>query len=513
MSGYEESAVSPSAGLFAEARAQYFALEALLAGGDARAGTHDEVEDLIDRQGREVLRALLQGHLDLRAGQETRADPPPVGADGVARTRTERGHDRRLVSQFGQVTVSRNAYRAAGAGNLHPADRALNLPAGLYSHTLARRLALEAARGSFDDAIDAIDAVARATGQVLGKRLAVELVRGLAADVAAFYDQARPEIAGAGRLLVLQFDGKGIVMRPEALRPATAKAAQDRKNRLATRLSPGEKANRKRMAEIAVVHDITPAPRTVEDVIPRRPRARAQASGPPRADGPKATGTWLTASVVDDIATVIAAGFDEAQRRDPHHQRTWVVLVDGNNTQIEAIRAEAARRKATVTIVVDFVHVLEYLWTAAWSFFDKGDPDAEDWVRAQARGVLAGKANAIASGFRRRATRNHYDARERKGADTAADYLDAKAPYLAYGLALANGWPIATGVVEGSCRHLIKDRFDITGARWGLDGAESVLLLRAVVTNDDFDAYWTYHLEQEQRRNHHSRFDENYTPT
>lgn len=290
----------------------------------------------------------------------------------MPRTRTERGHTRRLVSQFGQVTVTRNTYRALKTGNLHPADAALNLPAGLYSHTLARRLALEVTRGSFDDAVDA---VARATGQVLGKRLAVELVRDCAADVTGFYARARPEIAPAGRLLVLQFDGKGIVMRPEALRPATAKAAGQATHRLKTRLSPGEKANRKRMAEIAVVHDTTPAPRTVDDVIPRR-RGKAQATRPtrPRGDGPKAAGKWLTASVVDGIATVITAGFDEAQRRDPHHQRTWVVLVDGNNTQIEAIRTEAARRRVTVTIIVDFVHVLEYLWTAAWSFFDKATP-------------------------------------------------------------------------------------------------------------------------------------------
>jgi hypothetical protein len=280
--------VAATAGPFTEARERYVALEALLAGADSRSSTHDQVEDLIDRHGREVLRALLQGHLDLRAQAETRPDPPPVGVDGVPRTRTERGHTRRLVSQFGQVTVTRNAYRAPKTGNLHPADAALNLPVGLYSHTLARRLALEATRGSFDDAVDA---VARATGQVLGKRLTVELVRDCAADVTGFYARARPEIAPAGRLLVLQFDGKGIVMRPEALRPATAKAADQATHRLKTRLSPGEKANRKRMAEIAVVHDTTPAPRTIDDVIPRR-RGKTQANRPtrPRGDGPKATG-------------------------------------------------------------------------------------------------------------------------------------------------------------------------------------------------------------------------------
>ncbi len=300
---------------------------------------------------------------------------------------------------FGPVTVTRIAYRAAAkeTPNLHLVDRELNLADGAHSHTLRREIAYEATRGSFDEAVCAVE---RSTGQKVGKRQAVELARSAAVDVEAFYAQARLEMTGAGRILVLQFDGKGIVMRPEGLRPATAKAAGARKNRLSTRLSPGEKSNRKRMAEIAVVHDATVAPRTVDDVLPLRRRVGAQAAGrgPTRAPGPKATGKWLTASVVDDIATVIAQGFDEAERRDRHHQRTWVVLVDGNNTQIEAIRAEAARRKVTVHLLLDFVHVTEYIWTAAWSFFEPGDPDAERWVRTQLRQILRGKAPAVAAG-------------------------------------------------------------------------------------------------------------------
>ena len=91
----------------------------------------------------------------------------------------------------------------------------------------------------------------------------------------------------------------------------------------------------------------------------RRPRTRRAGSKPRE---PQARGKWLTASVTDDIPAVIAAAFDEAERRDPQHKREWVVLVDGNNTQIEAVTAEAAARGVTVTIVIDFIHVLEYLW-------------------------------------------------------------------------------------------------------------------------------------------------------
>ncbi len=151
-------------------------------------------------------------------------------------------------------------------------------------------------------------------------------------------------------------DGKGIVMRPERLRPATAKAAARGERELATRLSPGEKNGRMRMAELACVYDCVPVPRTWRDVI-RMPGTDAPAAG---ADRPSATGKWLTTSVTDDIPAVIGAAFDEAGRRDPEHKRTWIALLDGN-TQIEAIKAGAARCGVTVTITCDVVHVLEYL--------------------------------------------------------------------------------------------------------------------------------------------------------
>jgi hypothetical protein len=325
------------------------------------------------------------------------------------------------------------------------------------------------------------------------------------------------EPAPGGYPLVLTFDGKGIVMLPGALRPATAKAAAAAGGKLATRLSPGEKSGRKRMAELACVYDALPVPRAPEDVIStpaqKRRKGKAQAAGPkgtgkPRE--PQARGKWLTASVTDDIPAVIAAAFDEAERRDPGHAREWVVLVDGNATQIEAVTARAASRGVTVTIVIDFIHVLEYLWKAAWSFFDKGEPAAEEWVADQARKILRGKSAQVAAGIRRRATTYGYAGAERAGADECARYLDNKKDHLDYATALEKGWPIATGVIEGAARWLVKDRMDITGARWGLEGAEAILKLRALTASGDLDAYWRYHLRREHERIHHAKYRDSY---
>jgi hypothetical protein len=182
--------------------------------------------------------------------------------------------------------------------------------------------------------------------------------------------------------------------------------------------------------------------------------------------------------------------------------------VAGNRTQIEAIEAEAACRGVGVTILIDFIYVLEYLWKAAWSFFEPGDPDAETWAAAQAIKVLDGNAARVAAGIRRRATTFGYSAREREGADTCTNYITAKGPYLDYATALKSGWPIATGVIEGACRHIVEDRMGITGARWGLDSAEAILKLRALDSNGDFGAYWTWHLEQEQQRTCCARYQD-----
>ena len=494
---------------FAESRRCFGELEQWAASEAAAGLRHADLEEQLGVRGRELIRQLFQDRLNATAAAEERRYDV-TGEDGVVRTRAERGRERPLMTKFGQVTVSRIAYRSPGRPNVHPADAALNLPEEKHSHGLRKLAAIEAARGSMEAACAA---VTRATGVQIGKRQAEGLIRRAAVDVDAFYRWRVVLPAPDGHPLVLTFDGKGIVMLPDALRPATAKAAAAAESKLATRLSPGEKTGRKRMAELACVYDAVPVPRTPQDVIStpaqKRRKKKAPAAAPkgrrkPRE--PQARGRWLTASVTDDIPAVIAAAFDEAERRDPQHKREWVVLVDGNSTQIEAVTAEAAARGVTVTIVIDFIHVLEYLWKAAWSFFDKGEPASEEWVADQARKILHGKAHQVAAGIRRRATVYGYSPAERAGADESARYLENKQDHLDYATALARGWPIATGIIEGACRHIVKDRMDITGARWGLEGAEAVLKLRALIATGDFDAYWSFHLRREHERIHHARY-------
>jgi len=424
---------------FARSRERFDAIVDSLESVETDRLEHSELEDLLQKEGRELLRSLFEDKLELCAIREPRLDRV-VDAAGVERRAVERDHSRPLLSVFGEVRVGRLAYRRRGEENLYVADGVLNLPEEKHSHGLRRMVALETPRGSFDDATDAIR---RITGAVLGKRQVEELALRAAVDFEAYYEHREYDAVDHDDVLVLSCDGKGVVMRPEALREQTRKQAEDAENKLKTRLSKGEKRGRKRMAEVAAVYEITPEVRAPADILPTTDEEREAVR-----DGPKAKNKWLSASVTDDAAEVIARMFDEAERRDGDHQHSWVVLVDGNNHQIDRVSKEAKKRAIKITILVDYVHVIEYLWSAAWNFFTEGDPAAERWVQEKARAVLEGDASTVAAAIRRKATRLGLDAKQRKNADAAAHYLLAKRAYLDYPTALANGWPIATGVIE-----------------------------------------------------------------
>lgn len=180
--------------------------------------------------------------------------------------------------------------------------------------------------------------------------------------------------------------------------------------------------------------------------------------------------------------------------------RDWIVLVDGARHQLDVIQTEAARRHAKIHVLIDFVHVTEYVWDAAHAFHKPGSREAEVFTADRLTAILAGHAARVADELLALADQAHLAAPRREAVITCHRYLTGHLEQLHYDTALDKGWPIATGAIEGACRHLIADRLDITGARWGLHGAEAVLKLRAVTSNGDLDDYWAFHTAREHER-------------
>ena len=450
---------------------------------------HGEREKVIGESGRELQRQLLEASLTIDSAREERIEQV-TSAAGIRHGSVEQGHDRGVVSIFGPVRAVRLAYRNRREVNLYPADARWVLPDDPYSLGMRALAAYHLAGGGYGQAQEVIQA---RTGVRIGPAQLAGLAQDLAAWTDDFYTQ-RARDAGAGLpasdVLMMQADGKGIALRPEH-RTSAGKAADA--------AHPGIK----RMAEIVAVADFTPAVREPEDIAapPARRKARP---------GPEARDKWVSASITSDIPAMIGAAFDEADRRDPLRLRQRVFLVDGNKQQITAINDHAGARSLKVPVLIDFIHVSGYLGKAA-AALHPGDPlAAGEWADGQRLRVLHGRARAVAATLksvaaraRTRTSTRHLDLTD---VDKAVTYLTNNHRYMRYDKALASGWPIATGMIEGACRFVIEDRFGITGARWSPDGAEVILKLRAIVVNGDLDDYMNYYKTRYSNEIHLNRY-------
>ena len=486
---------------FACGDAGYEKIKAFLI-SEAHEMKHSDLERLLDEKGRELMRVLLEEHLNRRATAEPAG--PVQDTDGETRTGTAE-HTRRVESIFGTLELTRTGYPREGKNSLHPLDAALNLPDEKYSLEVRRRVAIEAAKGSFDEGVKTLETY---TGAHVPKRQFEELTIRAAQDFEAFYADRQShacEPPGNGSVLVLTVDGKGVTMLPEDLREPTRKAAAERNEAFTARLGRGRRLNAKRMASVAAIYTVESFVRTPEQILPEQ---KPQEVGiRPR---PEKKRVW--ASLERSPEEVITAMFEEAAHRDPNREKQWVALVDGNETQIKLLAQLAQERSLDVPILVDFIHVAEYVWEAAKALLPDDPTQQDHWVRDHLLEILRGKASIVAAGIRRSATFRGMSAEKRKPVDDCADYLLKYAGYLQYEEALKRGVPIATGVIEGACGYLVEARMNRSGARWSLTGAEAVLRLRALRASGDFDKYWEFHEQQEYQRNHAAKYADQHVP-
>lgn len=496
---------TPSVDVFTGARKDLEVLFAQLT--EAGGKSHVELGAMISEGVARVASRTFQGHLDALFAKElaeVERWARPAGSEVRVRVR-------QLETEHGRMTVRRHGLKLANDEDARfPLDEALSLPPELYALSLREEVAVAAIDASFDRSVEQVD---RTTGGHVPKRQAEELIVRAALDFEAFYETRTPpsnDTLSAQGLQVGSVDSKGVTMRPEGLRDATRKEAEAaaadavRGDPMAPR-----KARRcdKRMAVVTAAWEQEPHVRTAEDVLARLhrdPEGRKRA--PRSAKAPRPQNKRVAASLTRSNAEGVADMFDEIQRRDPQGRRKTVVLLDGDEKQRENVKAEASKRGMIITIVVDVIHVIHYLHTIAMLLCAKDRREADAWVAHILRQLLTRHPLDVVATIRQTATNRQLSAEDRKELDAAVDYLRKNSLHIEYSRFLAEGLPIATGVIEGACRHLIQDRLGITGARWGLTDAEAILKLRAIRTSGDWDEYWRFHLEKEHARNHpHAR--------
>jgi hypothetical protein len=470
---------SPASGLDA-----FRDLERWLSGQAACSAGMSELERESERQGREILRLALQAHIDAR-GDGDLGDAIVVADEHgrPARLTHKRLHSRPLVTLFGEVRVTRMGYGARGREAIHPLDAQLRLPGRLWSYECQRRLIRAVVCGPFDEAIVLI---AEMTGTTIPKRSAEQLVQDAAVDFDTFYaGRAQDQVGPAdGEILIGAIDCKGIPM----VKPDGAQRV--------VRRTKGEKANKKKMATVAAVHSQPPIIRTPKDVIDSLFGADPATARPKR---PKPTRKRVWASLTAGKDAFINDVKAEMTCRDPEHERTWVIVTDGER----ALQRRVIASFENVTLVLDLLHVMDKLWKVAHALHREGSPEAEAFVRARTERILCGMVGQVVKGLRQTVTKRRLTGVKAKTIHSACDYLYANRSRMRYDEYLRNGWPIASGTVEGACKNLIRDRFERSGMRWTPQTAEALLKLRAAHLSSDLHDYWEHHIQADQQRLYH----------
>ena len=459
-----------------EVRAEFERLLEMVTGPKARSATLDQMERSLFRQLLRFGRKLLQLFLARRLPAESHA--PQWGKQ---RQRLPY-HSQKTVdyfSIFGKVEVTRAYFYAPGQAGKCPADRGLSSPERCYSDLLMECAELLAVESAYEKGLQVM-------ARLLGLELSVQAVETSVAEqsqaVVGFYArQVPPPAVEEGCLLGAQADGKGVPMvRRETLLPKV-------------RRGKGDKKTRKKEAIAIAVYTIAPYARTPQEVLEALFPAPGAATPPPNRPRPQHKQVFATlagkAAALKRLAQWVA-------KRDGTHIQQRVALTDG----AIALQQQMQAWLPGFTLVLDIIHVVEYVWKAGTALYGETDPQREVWVKAQTLAILSSRTTHVIPYLEEKASTLAPKSQAAKVLRQVAQYFQRNLPYMDYARYLQNGWPIGTGVIEGVCRHLVKDRMELSGMRWTMAGAEALLALRAINENGDWEEFHCFRRQQRHQR-------------
>ncbi len=410
----------------------------------------------------------------------------PLG-NGQILLRSGGVHTRPYLSIFGQVEIARYVY-GEGPNQQVPLDGALNLPEWKYSYLLQDWGLTFSSHEAFGEAGKILD-------KILGLNLAVRTLERVSVKVSGGVEPFRkdqvPPQGEEHELIVATSDCKGVPLTKDQ------SAASLKKRR-----GKGEKANKKKMACVGAVYAIVPFPRSVDEILNEVLRKESVSRRP------RPNHKHVRADLVAEKETTFAWLAAQVDQRNPLGQQAVVCLMDGEK------KLWSLKRKYLPNAIgiLDLWHVMERLWKGAYVFHKEGSNQAQAWVTKRLEMLLKGKVGYVIRALRQMITKHRLRGKKKKTIEDIITYFHNNRKHMHYDLYLAAGYPIGSGVAEGACRHLVKDRLERTGMRWRPKGAQAILDLRATYLNEDWDGFWNHYTAAEKERLYSElNFDDSHT--
>lgn len=463
----------------------------------------DTVERRLFDQLLELGLHLLQYYMELAGDGDV---GETLEHDGEMLQRIEK-RKRMYHSIFGLLEFQRVVYATRkGQKGYSVVDEKLSLPEDEASYVLQDWLQRFCVQNSFDHSVESLRELLSIR---VGKRSAERLNQKLGEAAESYQESCRERpLEDEEELIVVTADGKGVPMcqtleermglpEPPWKKRRRKQLAEKNQDRAQKRLGPGHGKTHKQMAYVGAVYTIAPWKRSTEEITDDLLRKESS------ADRPKPKNKHLYVEMthyqederIDGQPQLFKSLWKEVLLRDPEQKKTLICVMDGQRSLWEYQREYLKK----AVCIVDVFHVIEYLWDAAYCFHEKHSRDAEKMVEHYLTMLLDGKiSHIIGSLQRKRADLKTAD--KQKKLDRVLTYLRNNKHYMRYDEYLQKGYPIGSGVVEGACRHLVRDRMERTGMKWQIEGARAMLNTRSAYVNKEWDEMFEHHVCQEQQR-------------
>lgn len=404
---------------------------------------------------------------------------------------------RRYLSVFGELSLTRPQYYHKETGSHYPLDAYLGLPSGKYSYLLEDLLSYGATEMDFEQSSSYLN---RILGHNFSGMQSKRCSSRVSSEVDGFYDTAAPEQVTTGEHLSVGFDGKGVPMILSELGKTSDSPA--------IRLSKGQKRGSKKEATVSLSSSFTPKSRSPKQIIDGLFKKKSDREETEKTKNDKEKKhSWHDnkhlRAFLSDKPKAIHYGLSELLDRDTQNKAPIVVLIDGDR----ALKRQVATQTKVLGMdhrieayVLDFIHLLEYVWKVANIHLGEKHQERTQWVETQALLLLNSKHAQVLEGWKNIRATGSFSKYHLEKLDQAITYLTNKEDMVDYKTYLSKGFPITTGAVESACGHFVKSRMERNAMHWSFKGAQSLLDIRAVRKNLDWDKYMKFFIEQDQKQ-------------